>query len=191
MGSCLLFFFVDTMNMLLTCLLFGLTEALVINENVVFHKENEVSITRSKWLFTFVIDLNPYENFLLSLALDIEKAAIVAKNLIQIYDKPRCEGFLNSFYGLQKQIKDLQVDRQQLINSYVEINSIKSRSKRSLIPIIGKALHFLFGTLTSADLSKIRRNIKTLANNQKDILHVLEDSISILNTSRIQISENR
>ena len=190
-GIFFFFFFVDTMNMLLTCLLFGLTEALVINENVVFHKENEVSITRSKWLFTFVIDLNPYENFLLSLALDTEKAAIVARNLIQIYDKPRREGFLNSFCGLQKQIKDLQVDRQQLINSYVEINSIKSRSKRSLIPIIGKALHFLFGTLTSADLSKIRRNIKTLANNQKDMLHVLEDSISILNTSRIQISENR
>ena len=72
-------FFVDTMNMLLTCLLFGLTEALVINENVVFHKENEVSITRSKWLFTFVIDLNPYENFLLSLALDIEKLLVWLK----------------------------------------------------------------------------------------------------------------
>ena len=100
------------MNVLLTCLLFGLTEALVINENVVFHKENEVSITRSKWLFTFLIDLNPYENFLSSLALDIEKAAMVARNLIQIYDKPRREGFLNSFYGLQKQIIDLQVDRQ-------------------------------------------------------------------------------
>ena len=45
------------MNLLITCFLFGLTEALVINENVVFHKENEVAITGSKWLFTFVIDL--------------------------------------------------------------------------------------------------------------------------------------
>ena len=144
------------MKLLITCLLFGLTEALVINENVVFHKENEVSITRSKWLFTFVIDLNPYENFLSSLAIDIENAAIVARNLIQIYDKPRREGFLNSFYGLKKQIKDLQIDRRNVIESYVEIHSLKSRSKRSLIPIIGKALHFLFGTLTSADVNKIR-----------------------------------
>ena len=73
-------------------ILFGLTEAFVINENVVFHKENEVSITRSKWLFTFVIDLNPYKNFLSRLALDVENAAIVARNLIQVYDNPRRQG---------------------------------------------------------------------------------------------------
>ena len=77
------------MNLLITCFLLGLTEALVINENVVFHKENEVAITRSKWLFTFVIDLNPYENFLMRLAIDVENAAIVARNLVQLYDTPR------------------------------------------------------------------------------------------------------
>ena len=69
------------MNLLITsCFLLGLTVALVINENVFFfHKENEVAITRSKWLFTFVIDLNPYENFLMRLAIDVENAAIVAR----------------------------------------------------------------------------------------------------------------
>ena len=82
-------------------ILFGLIEAFVINENVVFHKENEVSITRSKWLFTFVIDLNPYKNFLSRLALD--------RNLIQVYDNPRRQGLLNSFIGLNKEIEALQV----------------------------------------------------------------------------------
>ena len=77
------------MNLLITCFLLGLTEALVINENVVFHKENEVAITKSKWLFTFVIDLNPYENFLMRLAIDVENAAIVARNLVQLDDTPK------------------------------------------------------------------------------------------------------
>ena len=77
------------MNLLITCFLLGLTEALVVNENVVFHKENEVAITRSKWLYTLVIDLNPYENFLTRLAVDVENAAIVARNLVQLYDTPR------------------------------------------------------------------------------------------------------
>ena len=152
------------MNLLTTCFLFGLTETLVINQNVVFHKANEVSITRSRWLFTFIIDLNPYENFLTSLALDVENAAIVARNLVQVYDKPRWAGFLNSFYGLQKEIEALQASRLNLIESFVEIHSLKSRSKRSLIPIIGKALHFLFGTLTSSDVKKIKRNIKLITN---------------------------
>ena len=78
-----------TMNFLITCFLLGLKEALLINENVIFHKENEVAITRSKWLFTFVIDLNPYKNFITRLAIDVENAAIVARNLVQCYDTPR------------------------------------------------------------------------------------------------------
>ena len=95
------------MNFLVTYFLSGMTEALVIYENVVFHKENEVAIMRSKWLFTFVIDLNPYENFLMRLAIDVENAEIVARNFVQLYDTPRWQGFLNSFIGLQKEIQAL------------------------------------------------------------------------------------
>ena len=41
----------------------SLTLALLIYENVVFHKVNETPLTRSKSLSTFIIDLTPYENF--------------------------------------------------------------------------------------------------------------------------------
>ena len=85
---------------LITCFLLALIEALVINGNVVSHKENVVSITRSKWLFTFVIDLNPYDNFIMRLAVDVENAAIVARHLVQHYDTQRSQGFLNSFIVL-------------------------------------------------------------------------------------------
>ena len=37
----------------------GLTLALVIHQNVAFHKANEIALTRSKWLSTFIIDLKP------------------------------------------------------------------------------------------------------------------------------------
>ena len=37
--------------------------ALLIHKNVAFHKANEIALTRSKWLSTFIIDLKPYENF--------------------------------------------------------------------------------------------------------------------------------
>ena len=77
------------MNLLITCFLLGLMEAIVINEKVVFHKENEMAITSSKWLFTFVIHLNPYENFPTRLAVDVEDGTIVARNLVQFYDTAR------------------------------------------------------------------------------------------------------
>ena len=56
---------------------------------------------------------------------------------------------------------------------------MKSRSKRALLPISGKALHFLFGTLTSADVKKICHNINILAQNQIQMSHVVEESLSL------------
>ena len=55
----------------------------------------------------FLWDLNPYENFLTRLAVDVENAAIVARNLVQLYDTARWQGFLNSFIGLQKEVQAL------------------------------------------------------------------------------------
>ena len=48
-----------------------------------------MTIARAKCLLTFMIDLNPYENFLMTLAVDVENAATVARNFIQFYDTSR------------------------------------------------------------------------------------------------------
>ena len=52
--------------LVLFSLLSGLTQTLIVYENVAFHKINEAALTRSKWLSTFVIDLKPSENFKVS-----------------------------------------------------------------------------------------------------------------------------
>ena len=66
----------------------GLTLALIICENVAFHKANEIALNRSKWLSTFIIDLKPYENFLNKLSEDLGKARITAHSIEQFYDFP-------------------------------------------------------------------------------------------------------
>ena len=59
--------------MLITTFLLAVAQSLVIHENIVFYKQNEVSITRSDWLFTFIIDLKPYENLIVRLSLDVQR----------------------------------------------------------------------------------------------------------------------
>lgn len=56
--------FQNMRKQLLTALVLGLAEAIFISENVIFHKTNEISITRAKWLATFIIDLRPFRQFL-------------------------------------------------------------------------------------------------------------------------------
>lgn len=63
--------------------------------------------------------------------------------------------------------------------------------RRSLLPIIGKAFSFLFGTVSEDDLQGIRNNINNLANNQKKITHVVKESLTLINSTRIEVQENR
>ena len=42
-------------------------------------------------------------------------------------------------------------------------------------------MSLLFGTLSESDLEDINRNVRTLAKNQKQIIHDLDVSLSVLN----------
>ena len=79
--------------------------------------------------------------------------------------------------------------RAQLVK-YRDMN-LGDRSKRSPLPFIGGAFSCLFGTVDADDPNIINTNDDRLAANQQNIIHVLEESISVLNARRVKISENR
>lgn len=62
----------------LSCL-FGLSRGIVIHDNVIFHKTNEITMTRSRWIVTMVVDLKPYDRFIKKIEIDIKNAAEVAR----------------------------------------------------------------------------------------------------------------
>ena len=76
-------------------------------------------------------------------------------------------------------------------NEYQTLSENKQEYKRSLIPIIGQLMSTLFGTVSENDLENINRNIKALAVNQKQVIHDLDVSLSVLNLTRMQVAENR
>ena len=81
-----------------------------------------------------------------------------------------------------------------MYDNFAEYQSLSvngHRSQRPLIPIIGQLMSTLFGTVSENDLENINRNFKALAGNQKQIIHDLDVSLSVLNLTRMQVSENR
>ena len=64
----------------------------------------------------------------------------------------------------------------EIKNSFVDHKSLKKRTRRSLLPWVGSALSFMFGTLSSSDLTDIRNNIGILSKNQQTISHVIKKS---------------
>ena len=74
---------------------------------------------------------------------------------------------------------------------YKTLHKGTDRVKRSVLPFVGQLMSTLFGTMSENDLENINRNINVLAENQEQIVHDLDISLSVLNMTRIQVSENR
>lgn len=172
-------------------LLLGLTEAVFVSENVIFHKTNEISTSRAKWLATFVIDLQPFTQFINKLENDIELAAVTAKCIVSEYKGPNKTEYLSTFEALQKELHYLNGSRQHIVNGLLDYKLLHSRHKRGLFNFFGDVGKFLFGLVTADDLEKVQKNIASLAHNQQKIMHVVEESLSILNMTRMEVSENR
>ena len=78
-----------------------------------------------------------------------------------------------------------------LVESYIDLHAIHTRIWRSLIQVIGKGLSFLFGTATESDLKVIHNNIDKLAKNQEEMAHVIDENISVINITRVEMSQYR
>ena len=152
---------------------------------------NEITLTRSKWLTTFVIDLKPYEHFLTKLSNDLDKARTAAHTIDQFYKAASKQDFRSVIARLRAEIATLQKDQMNLVESYVDLHAVHTRIQRLLIPITGKGLSFLFGTATEADLKVIHNNIDKLVNNQEEMANVIDENISVINITRVEMSQNR
>ena len=89
------------------------------------------------------------------------------------------------------EFKEITIKREQLLLKYRDYRSLTHRTKRSLLPFVGNALSYLFGVTSEDDLCVIRKALGKLANTQGRILHMIEDSISIVNVTRREVSDNR
>lgn len=174
--------------------LVGCTFGLIIHENVVFHKTNEISSNHARWLVTFIHDLRPYEVFIDKINKDLQVTHDVMTAMTDWYRQFNYTGYVFTYESLHEEIGMLNDTYQSVKDNFIDYKSLKSgheRHKRSLLPIIGQAMSFLFGTVSDLDLENIQRSIGNLARNQENIIHNLEESMTILNLSRIQIAENR
>ena len=91
---------------------------------MVFHKANEIALTRSKWLCTFIIDLEPFENLLNKFLEDLGKAKITAHSIEQFYDFPSKEDYKGIIKGLKGEIVILQNDQYTLVENNIEMHAI-------------------------------------------------------------------
>jgi len=124
-------------------LLFTLSNSAFISENVVFDKVTTITTTRTRWLVTFVIDLKPFELFINRLFSDILQSSSLAQEILRRCDRPGKENFMNIFSNLKSEFQSLMVMQNYIVYTFKDYQTLH-RQKRSVLPVIGKAMNFLF-----------------------------------------------
>ena len=122
---------------------------------------------------------------------DLRKARITAHSIEQFYDFSSKQDYRRIIKGLKGKIVALQDDQHTLVANYIKLLTMHTKMKRSLIPIIGKGLSYLFGTATESDLNEICSSVSRLAKSQEEIAHIVDKNISVINITRVEISEYR
>lgn len=188
---------------LLSSFLHLLHAKIFVHENVLFEKVNEVSSTRSKWLVAMSEDLNSYYDIIneLNASLRTTKLSLMKATELDGYlyrfdtniTDMSLFRILNFFNLVTHEINNLDIlyiSFTNDLNNYRLLHGIRSRSKRALIPIIGKALGYLFGTISEDDLGSIRKNIRNLARSQQGLKKIVKQGLTVLKRTREQVLIN-
>lgn len=171
----------------------GLSSSFRVAENVVFEKRQEISVVRSNWMFSFYTDLKSYQGYLGRINMNIQRTETLLGNLIREFEQSDKSYYIPMFERQQIEIASLKSMYRTAKEDLRDILIIQRsrRTKRALMPFLGKALSYLTGTLTKKDLKKVYNHINTLSSNQEQIIHVLNDTLSILNVTNIEVQRNR
>ena len=120
---------------------------IIIHENAIFHKVNEITTTRARWLVTFVQDQSPFEYFVAHVSADIDDVVNITEAIIDHNDGPKQDSFHNTLLNLKEEIKHLDKTLAGIILSYTIYKLLGSRTRRSVVPVIGRIISFIFGTI--------------------------------------------
>ena len=91
-------------------------------------------------------------------------------------------------------LRSIKDGYQFCMDRYDEVRQLSSRVKRrrqSLLPFMGKLLDGLFGVVSGERLDVVTQQIQALIKGQVDIVHTIDENISVLNMTRVELKENR
>ena len=101
-------------------------------------------------------------------------------HLTEVYDRESTQ--------LLSEVKALYQTLEEIESLVVGYNS---REKRAIIPIIGSLLSSLFGVSTHSDFNSLKKSIDSVRSSQEQVIHVVQESITLINSTHQQAAENR
>ena len=152
----------------------------------------QIQTSKSSWIISSAIDFQPYTTAVTNLKIYSRNILGQLSHMTRAMKLDKTHEHLIGLAvnDVNMAIKDITEAHEIFTNISGIVHNDNNRNKRSLLPL-GGLFSFLFGTADQNDLDEIKKDVKTIYDNQMDQTEVLNDIISISNVSRTLINENR
>ena len=166
-----------------------MTWSLRHSQNVIFRKTSEVTITRSI-IIVFTINLEPYRSLQHELRKEIAGATLMGKGLGKDCIGPEKGKCLNLWCPLMQDMNIMKSSIEIMVGFLEGVKLLQNRERKTVLPIMGKELNVLFGTVSEEESDVVRSKLSTFEKDQLALVQVEKDSISILNITRVELAGN-
>ena len=169
----------------------SLQRGISIKNAMIFKNINKLTATRFNWKLNFIIDIKQYKSITIELENKIKNAEELISEARKSYTSNSIKNQYEShFSSLKNEVEFIKITQKSIENKLTQYKHLQ-RKKRAIFQPIGNFLGEILGLSTPNDIEGIRQNIKTLENSQTNIAHVVEKSLTFINTSRNEIAKNR
>ena len=193
------------MRVLLGLILFNLycrVQLYIVRENVVFKKIGMINASQAKWKIHLVIDYDQLSNYLNTINHEVEQGIDFITRMKEHYSQLRTTAkydLENLFLQHLSDMHNIMKMKNEVEHTYLGIMNMNTNkqirneggSAKGLFNFVGDIMHTLFGVSTDENLDGLRNNIRTLTENDKKIVHIVKQSLTLINTTREQVIENR
>lgn len=184
---------------LYTCLLLIATtwlletsQGVVTQGSIAFDRVKEISISHSYWRVTYVIDLSVYDDLFEKSFKYVGTTAAAVWKIITLNNLNKDLVNFNPQYKLlHDQMVHMNDTKDRLMATLDEYKSLRMRSQRAIVPVIGTALNWLFGVADEDSMDDIRQAINDMNTNQQKIKHVVNQSLTLISDTHEKVMENR
>lgn len=170
------------------------------HHNVFFHHDKSIHTSSHRWTLSFLVDFTPYFTAVNDL-ITFLSSTIEDFNAYGSLNVTHNDSLASTYINLLTQ--DSQ-DLQNLLHQAVDLRSSLHNStrlcvsqcsalrpKRSLLPFVGRVLHSLFGVTTDDRTKDIASHLQNVAHRQENIIHVVNESLTLLQDTNYQAAINR
>ena len=163
-----------------------------------FVYNSQVYASYDSWILTFNFDVSNYIAFLSLLGENVETfhSSIKDRPLSTAKNINTMQFHRNINALMEKEYLQFRTEYTRILRLYNDLVTVvtntksKRKQKRAILPL-GGILSQLFGVADEADINNLRRNVNLLRKSQEKVLHVLDDSLTILNATTENVRVNR